>query len=413
MKPAPRVLLVGYNGANNTGAEARVVAAIDDLRAVLGPHALLTVPTLNPANTRRYLHDRPNVEVVPIPTVYFLPMRNLVRRHDLILLVEGSVYMDSWSSMLLWYFLWPTRLAHAYGKPCVAYAVDVGTASSANRRHIRREANKTDLIITRTYAAAETLREWGVTAPMDVTADTAVGFPIDAPDQGLLAREWPQAKRVVGLSMVDFYRFPAVIRPWGRAADRYRWPFYFAHSRARRAASARLAHGYTQTVDRLTNGLDRHVALICMEELDEPLARRVQAEIHHPERTRIFSARDYNASQMTAVLSEVEALITARYHGSVLALRGLRPQLAFGHDLRLKTLYQELGLYVDYFIDAHAADRFDILNTALDGLLGQPDSQLPALRHGYEDQLARAHRNRGLLARFAAEHGWAAPAWAA
>ena len=42
----PKVLLVGYNGANNTGAEALLLADIEDVRAVLGrrcrdhhPHA--------------------------------------------------------------------------------------------------------------------------------------------------------------------------------------------------------------------------------------------------------------------------------------------------------------------------------------------------------------------------------------
>ena len=52
MRP-PTVLLVGYNGANNTGAEALLQADLADLRAVLGPDARLTVPTLNAANLRR------------------------------------------------------------------------------------------------------------------------------------------------------------------------------------------------------------------------------------------------------------------------------------------------------------------------------------------------------------------------
>ena len=34
----PRVLLVGYNGANNTGSEARLLTIIEDIRSLLGPH---------------------------------------------------------------------------------------------------------------------------------------------------------------------------------------------------------------------------------------------------------------------------------------------------------------------------------------------------------------------------------------
>jgi polysaccharide pyruvyl transferase WcaK-like protein len=414
MNKDSRVLLVGYNGANNAGAEARVVAAIKDVRAVMGPQAPITVPTLNVANTQRYIQGIPHVRLVEIPTMYFLAMRSLVREHDLILLVEGSVYMDTWSSLLLWYFLWPTRLAHAYGKACLAYAVDVGSASLANQRHIRREANKTDLIITRTYAAAETLHGWGVTAPIQVTADLAVNFPVDVADVDLLAREWPDAGRgVVGMSMVDFYRFPVVVRPWGPKADRYSWPAYFAHTPEQRRRSQLLASGYTALADRLIEEHGQHVALLCMEELDEAIARRVQASVRRPERTRIFSAREHNASQMASLARSLAVLITARYHGSVLALPGLRPQIGFGHDLRLKTLYQELGLFDEYFVDAHEEGRFEMLNRQVERLLAQPDVQLDVLRRGYRDQLARAGHNRDLLARFVSDHGWGTTAWAA
>lgn len=414
MSKSPRVLLVGYNGADNTGAEARVVAAIKDVRAVMGPEALITVPTLNVEKTRRYIGDAPNVSLVEIPAMYFLAMRMLVSEHDLVLIVEGSVYMDSWSSLFLWYFLWATRLAHSYHKPCLAYAVDVGSASLANQRHIRREANKTDLIVTRTHAAAETLRRWGVTVPIEVSADLAVDFPVDLKDKGLLAREWPAAEKgVVGLSMVDFYRFPVVIRPWGRRSDRYSWPVYFTDTPERRCNSQALTAGYTRMADRLVEEHGRQVALFCMEELDESIADQVLASVRHPEQTRIFSARDHNASQMTSLVRSLDLLITARYHGSVLALGGLRPQIAFGHDLRLKTLYQELGLYPEYFIEAHKEDRFDLLNREVQRLLAQPDAQRETLRLGYQDQLVRARRNRELLARFVSDHGWGVSAWAA
>src|SRR4030095_6689811 len=78
---APTVLLVGYNGANNTGAEALLQADIADLRAVLGPAARLTVPTLNAANLRRYLQPSPTLRIAQIPTIFFPAVRRLVRRH--------------------------------------------------------------------------------------------------------------------------------------------------------------------------------------------------------------------------------------------------------------------------------------------------------------------------------------------
>ena len=42
-----KVLLMGYNGANNTGSETRLISIIEDVRRVLGPEVIITIPTLN------------------------------------------------------------------------------------------------------------------------------------------------------------------------------------------------------------------------------------------------------------------------------------------------------------------------------------------------------------------------------
>ena len=62
-RSALRVLMLGYNGANNTGAEALLLADIEDVRAVLGPQAVITIPSLNPPNLRRYVKETPNLRI--------------------------------------------------------------------------------------------------------------------------------------------------------------------------------------------------------------------------------------------------------------------------------------------------------------------------------------------------------------
>ncbi|HML05202.1 MAG TPA: polysaccharide pyruvyl transferase family protein, partial [Methanobacterium sp.] len=111
MKKTPKVLLAGYNGANNTGSEARLLAIIDNLRTILGPEVKITVPTLNENNLRRYLKEDEFLKIAPIPSIFFFKLRKLVKEHDILLLVEGSCYMDTWTSALLWAFLWATRCA--------------------------------------------------------------------------------------------------------------------------------------------------------------------------------------------------------------------------------------------------------------------------------------------------------------
>ena len=409
----PKVLLIGYNGANNTGAEALLQADIQDFRVVFGEDAVLTVPAIkDAANLRRYLREGPTLRIVSIPSVFFGAVRRLVREHDLVVLVEGSAYMDTWTSALLWYFLWATRCAAQEGKPCLAYAVDAGELRPRNQRLVRRYASSTNLVVTRSEAAAERLRGWGVSAPVEWTADNAFNFEPRLRDEEW-ATLWPEDQRsAVGIAAVDFYRWPVVIRPWGRSQDRYRWPYYFSTSPERRRASTRLARRYARLADRVVEEHDRSVALICMEELDEPIARAIHDEMMHEDRARVFSSREHDASRMTALLRRLGVLVTSRYHASVLSLAAAVPQLAVGHDLRLRTLYSELGIEDRYFLTPDERDVVDRMTDAVDELLFDPVEVRERLRAGHDAHLAAARRNRELLRSFAGQHGWGVPAWA-
>jgi polysaccharide pyruvyl transferase WcaK-like protein len=402
----PKVLLVGYNGANNTGAEALLLADIEDMRAIFGPKVRITIPTINPANLRRYVKEGPDLRIAPMSTIFFPALRKFVRENDLIFLVEGSTYMDTWTSAILWAYLWATHCAHEMEKPCLAYAVDAGEIkSSLNRRLVRSEASKTDLIIARAQAAAERLRGWGVTAPIEVTADNAFTYVPDPADAGLFDRLWPEAgSRVIGLALVDFYLFPVVMRPWGSKEDCYKWPYYFSLPPDERRASEELANSYAALADHLVREHGVSVALICMEQLDERMARKVQGRMECASQARIFSAGEYNASKMTSILRSLDFLVTCRYHACVLSMAAQVPQIAVGHDLRLKSIYAELGLQ-DLFVDAHQPDRDAQLRANLDRILADPEPERAALRRGYEQHLALARCNRQLLRVFARAQG--------
>ena len=189
-----------------------------------------------------------------------------------------------------------------------------------------------------------------------------------------------------------------MIRPWGRSQDRYRWPYYFSASPERRRASAELARRYARLADRVVEDHDRSVALICMEELDEPIARAIHHEMAHADRARVFSSREHDASRMTALLRSLGVLVTSRYHASVLSLAAAVPQLAVGHDLRLRTLYSELGIEDRYFLTPDEPDVFDRMTDAVDELLFDPVEVRELLRAGHDTHLAAARRNRELPA---------------
>ena len=394
-----KALLVGYNGANNTGAEARLLTIIEEVRKVLGRDIEITIPTLNGDNLRRYITEGPKLKIVTVPSVYVVAVPGLVREHDLILLVEGSCYMDTWSPYLLWAWLWVTWCAIKNGKLVVAYSVDSGNLSGLNRKLVQQVVSKTNLIITRTQAAANRLKAWKVSAPLEATADSAFDFHPETGDRDLLNRVWPEAaKGAIGIAAVDFYLWPVKVRLWGRRENCYHWPFYYSDSRRRRAARETLAMNYARFADRMFEKHGRLLVFLCMEQLDEPFTRLIQSMMRHARETRIFSSREYNASQMTVILRSLDLLITSRYHAGVLSLDAAVPQIAIGHDQRLGDLYRDLEIYHEYFFEPSSPQLFQLVEERVGYLLQNPDSQQEVLRKNYQIHHIRAKRNPVLLA---------------
>ncbi|MGE5637600.1 MAG: polysaccharide pyruvyl transferase family protein [Chloroflexota bacterium] len=396
----PRVLLVGYNGANNTGAEAKLLVCIDEIRSILGPETQITVPSLNETNLRRYLSESPTLKIKGFtPASVLFDIRKFVKQSDLVLLVEGSCYMDTWGSALLWCYLLATRNAHSLKKPCVAYAVDAGSAGHLNSWLIRREASKTDLILARTASAAERLKKWGVKAPIEVTADNAFAFQPIPEDQGLLKRVWPEASHVVGVAAEDIYAWPVHMRLWDQKKYCYRWPYYYTHSRASREKSDLLAKVLAVQSDDIIEEFDKDIALLSMEGLDAGFANKVQRLMKHPERTKVFTSLQYNASQITSILRSLELLITSRYHAGVLSLPKQVPQTAIGHDLRIRDLYADLDMS-ELFTDHEDPLRFWELSNDVGDIFDHYDSFKERLKKGYEMYRERESRNPQLLKAF-------------
>jgi polysaccharide pyruvyl transferase WcaK-like protein len=402
---APKVLLFGYNGANNTGAEAKLLATIADMRSLLGPSVQLTVPSLDVTKLRRYLKEEDNLRIVRIPTTYKRTVRRLVRENDLTVLVEGSCYIETFTSALLDAYLWATRCAAELGKPCIAYAVDSGQVSPASEEKISVYASMTDLIIMRTYAGAKRMRSWGVTAPIEVAADTAFLFKPDPVDEGLLRQELP-SKGVVGIAAVDFHLFPVVARIWGPRSQCYKWPFYFSWSKERRRAAARLAQDFADLADWMVERQDKTVALLCMESVDDNLARDILARMRHPDQAHIFSASRYNASQMASVLRGLDLLITSRYHAGALSLEGHVPQIAIARDVRLEDLYDEIGMKQGFFFRSDDRELFPQVKDRVKRILDHPDEIRERLAAAHREQVARALLSRQLVGEFLWSRGW-------
>ena len=83
-----KILLVGYNGARNTGADARVVALTQQLEQTLGADkAELTVMTLDTENVNGYFTKA--VNILHFSTVFIFSLVRACSSHHAAILCEG------------------------------------------------------------------------------------------------------------------------------------------------------------------------------------------------------------------------------------------------------------------------------------------------------------------------------------
>ncbi len=307
--------------------------------------------------------------------------------------------MDTWGSPLLWAYLLATRYAHSMKKPCVGYSVDTGDASRFNRWLIRREASKTSLILSRTQKAAQRLKEWGVDAPIEVTADNAFSFQPNPQDKNILKQVWPKASHVAGMATEDIYIWPVQIKPFDRKKYCYRWPYYYQHSKACSEKSELLADVLAVQADELVEEYDKHIALLSMEGLDTIFTKKIQRRMKHANRTKVFSSIQYNASEMRRILRSLDILITSRYHAGVISLPSQVPQTAIGHDLRIQDFYTDLEI-PELFVDHEAPNRYKALSDNVEKLFNEYTQIQSKLQKGYQRYQEQEKRNPELLRAF-------------
>ncbi len=207
------------------------------------------------------------------------------------------------------------------------------------------------------------------------------------------------------MAPVDFYLWPVVMRPWGKKENLYKWPYYYSRSKKRINGSEQLALKWAEEADRIIEKYGKRVALICMEELDEPLAANIKNNVKHPEMVKIFSSRNYSASAMTCILRNLELLVTSRYHAGVLSLEAQIPQIAIGHDTRLKGFYKELGLE-KYLLDYMSPEIWHQLTERVDELFQKPTKQQEILKEGFIQHISRTRKNPEVLKGFLQKRGW-------
>ena len=367
-----KLLLVGYNGARNTGADARVVAMTEQLDSLFGDDVQMTVMTLDKSTMVGYFPER--VKLLQFRSLFFVDLYRACCSHDAAILCEGSTLKSTFANALTMFFCEAAGIMKVQGKPCLAYGSEVGSMEPF-LEELAKELCSDVYFINRTEGSQKRLQELGLQG--HIGTDTAWTFDCSRSDAWaeteLRRRGWDGNKPLLGVAVINPFWWP--VRPsitrlikavvTGKRDLQFQSWYFFSDSPERRRAFARYLQAVASAVTRYSTEHNLQPVLIGMERLDADAIGRLQQML--PEKAPVFLAKNCTAFEMTAVLRRLHALVTSRYHAAVLSMAARVPLVAVSMDERLDNLLRE-SMLEDYLLhvdDTQLEERiYDTLSRA-------------------------------------------------
>lgn len=344
-----RILLAGYNGARNTGADVRVISIARQLLSLYGEDAVeLTVMTMDPDNMKGYFPEC--VRLLKFSPIYMFDLWKACSEHHAAILCEGSTLTGTFANALAMFYIEAAGIMKMQGKPSIAYGSEVGPMEPWLEKMARKYCADT-YFIARTEPSLKRLEQLGLKGHRGT--DTAWSFEAGgytlAVKKELKKNGWDGKKPVIGAAVIDPFCWPVRPKP-GRwilsgisknRKDQYKKWYYFSRSAARRKLFGRYLRNVAAAVNRYAEKNDCFVAVIGMEALDLDACESFRCMLHVP--CALFCASDHDAFEMTALIRSLSALVTSRYHAAVLSMEKGIPIVSISMDERLDELMEEAG----------------------------------------------------------------------
>ncbi|MCE9625926.1 MAG: hypothetical protein K8R69_10840 [Deltaproteobacteria bacterium] len=230
-----KLLLAGYVGARNTGADVRVEEMIRQFRTIFTDDALeLTIMTLDPEKTAGYFSGARQIR---IPMVFPKFLFDECPKHHGVVACEGSMFKSKFASALSTMMAGALGLASAENKLSVGYGAEAGAMDESLRDFVEKYCSKS-LVLCRNEASRGILGEMGIRNTSG--ADTAWTFDPAPPSRGaelLRKAGWDGRRKILILCPINPFWWP--IRPdlmktlawriFGEYKNQHHTSIYFHH----------------------------------------------------------------------------------------------------------------------------------------------------------------------------------------
>ena len=371
-----KILLVGYNGARNTGSDARVVAITEQLIELFGTENIqLTVMTLQKESLEGYF--APEVELLPFSSVFVFDLLRACNRSHAAILCEGSTLKSTFANALTLFLCEAAGIMGRQKKPCLAYGSEVGEMEGFLKNFASTFCKDT-YFITRTEESTQVLTTLGLKG--HTGTDTAWHYtgaiPSKQAKELLRKQGWDGVAPLLGIAVINPYCWPVrasllrylkgmLTRNLSGQYDKW---YFFSDSPARRKAFDTYLNSIAGAVNTLAEEQTFFPVLLGMERLDEEACLRLQNMLHLP--SALFLSKERDAGTMTGILRELSCLLTSRYHALVLSMERSIPVVAVSMDERLDRILTDLSLS-DYLLHVSDENLQEALLSSLHKVQGQ------------------------------------------
>lgn len=365
-----KILLAGYCGAGNAGADIHMGEIIRQLRHLFRSDQVQFA----------YASAHP-VDAAPYADIAWTPDANdlatCLDSYDGVIVCEGSLFKSQFSNAMALSFIGMLGMAAAQRKPGIAYGVEAG-AMDAGIAGFARAACQETLIVARSAGSQRLLaRQYGLAAVRGT--DTAWSFAAGAPGDArarLAAAGWDGNAKVLCVAPVNPFWWPACPDPAKAAAmhasglhrDLHRTSIFFHRDSPEvRATYDRYLDGIAAAVQAYCRECGAFLILVGMERQDRRHCNDLQARLGVA--APVFASGELPHADLVAVLRCAHIVVSSRYHALVTSMPGSVPGIGITTDERIRNLMAECGT-PECVLDAGAPD----LGDALGGLLRHVDA---------------------------------------
>lgn len=343
-----RLLLAGYAGTRNTGADVRVDEMIRQFRHLFGDeHLELSILTLDPEKTRGYFRT---VRQLHTPKVFPKFIFDVVHEQHGVIACEGSMFKSKFANALATLMVGALGLASAEQKVAVGYGGEAGAMDSHLRALVKRYCQDA-LVVARNENSRSILAELGV--PSEAGTDTAWTFepsPREVGERVLRAHGWDGHKPILALCPINPFYWPvkpdaprALVNSFSGIYDdsHYGSVYFHAEGAEVEEKQERYLGAIARAVQSIREEHDLFVMMCGSEALDRKACEDLDRLLGggHP----VLVADDYDMYDMVAIMRMATYMVSSRYHACVTTMAGGVVSGGITMDERIRNLMIDRG----------------------------------------------------------------------